>query len=57
MLDARARAVQSTPIFGQSGVLVGMLSMHYHKPTRLDDSQLKLIDNLAAQAGALMGEN
>jgi PAS domain S-box-containing protein len=31
-LNARMRAVQSTPLFGHSGALIGMLSTHWHYP-------------------------
>jgi CheY-like chemotaxis protein len=57
MLEAGARAVQSTPIFNRSGILVGMLSTLYRDPTQLDDSQLKLIDDAAAELSALMSDD
>jgi GAF domain-containing protein len=34
MLDARARPVLSIPLVGRSGCVLGIMSMHWHKPRR-----------------------
>ncbi|BBA68799.1 Oxygen sensor histidine kinase NreB [Geobacter sulfurreducens] len=47
MLDAGARAVQSTPLVSSSGPLLGMLSTHYRSPRRPDERDLRLLDLLA----------
>lgn len=54
MLSAGVRAVQSTPVFSPSGVLVGMLSTHYRAPSRPSAGQLSAIDCLVEQAGILI---
>jgi len=46
MLDARARAVQSTPLIGRSGAFLGVLSTHWRKPCSLDRATLSRIDFL-----------
>jgi|SRR5262245_10485471 len=50
MIDARARAVQSTPLIDSSGGLLGVLSTHSHKPQRPTASDLRLLDLLARVA-------
>src|SRR5262249_906917 len=40
MLDARARAVQSTPLIGPSGLVLGVLSTHYRGPRRHREGEL-----------------
>ena len=50
MLAAGARAVQSTPLIGRSGQLVGMLSTHYRVPRVPSDRDLHVLDLLARQA-------
>ena len=50
MIEARARAVQSTPLIGSSGRLLGILSTHSHKPQRPTVSELRLLDLLARVA-------
>jgi GAF domain-containing protein len=54
MLDARARAVQSTPLISKSGYLIGMLSTHYHTVRRPSDRDLRLIILLARRAARLI---
>jgi PAS domain S-box-containing protein len=49
-LAAGVRAVQSTPLFGHSGDLIGMLSTHWHAPHRPEQGDLHLLDLLAQQA-------
>jgi hypothetical protein len=46
MVEAGARAVQSTPLIGSSGRLLGMFSTHYHRPQRLTEIDLRLLDLL-----------
>jgi PAS domain S-box-containing protein len=50
LLSAGVRAVQTTPLVGRSGRLVGMLSTHYRTPCRLGDRDLHVLDLLARQA-------
>jgi PAS domain S-box-containing protein len=50
LLSAGVRAVQTTPLVGRSGRLVGMLSTHYRTPPRLADRDLHVLDLLARQA-------
>jgi len=54
LLEAGARAVQSTPIVNHSGALVGMFSTHFCEPHRPDPRELRLLDLLARQAGAFI---
>ena len=48
MLDAGARAVQSTPLIACSGAVLGMLSTHYERPYRPREEELEAIDRIAA---------
>ena len=48
--QAGVRALQSTPLFGRRGELVGMLSTHYARPTRPSESDLHALDLLGRQA-------
>src|SRR5262249_51707118 len=52
MLDAGARAVQSTPLFDYRGRVLGMLSTRYRQPRRLKDDDLRLLDLLARRTAA-----
>jgi len=54
MLNARARAVQSTPLIS-NGNLIGMLSTHYHRPLRPSGRDLCLLELLARRAGRFIG--
>ena len=54
LLEAGARAVQSTPIVNHSGTLVGIFSTHFCEPHRPDPRELRLLDLLARQAGAFI---
>ena len=56
-LAAGIRAVQSTPLIGRSGQLVGVLSTDYLVPRRPADRDLSVLDTLARQAAALDREN
>ncbi len=54
MLNAEARAVQSTPLVSRSGKLLGMFSTHYRTPRRPSERDLRLVDVLARQAADLI---
>jgi len=54
MLEAEARAVQSTPLVSRSGKLLGMFSTHYRTPRRPSERDLRLLDVLARQAADLI---
>jgi len=45
--DAGVRAVQSTPLIGSSGCILGIISTHRHAPWRPSDRHLRLLDLLA----------
>src|SRR4029077_5608790 len=49
MLEAGARACQSTPLVSKGRVL-GVLSTHFERPHRPDERVLRLLDLLARQA-------
>jgi GAF domain-containing protein len=46
LLSAGVRAVQTTPLVGRSGRLVGMLSTHYRTAPRFVDRDLHVLDLL-----------
>ena len=48
------RAVQSTPIMGRDGVLVGMLSTHFKARHQFSERDLRLLDLLVRQAADLI---
>ena len=43
------RAVQSTPLFSRTGVLIGMVSTHWNHPYRPTDGELRAFDIVARQ--------
>jgi hypothetical protein len=47
LLDAGVRAVQSTPLIGSSGTILGILSTHWPSPSCLDNRTLASLDVLA----------
>jgi two-component system, chemotaxis family, CheB/CheR fusion protein len=51
---AGVRSMQSTPLVGSSGELVGVLSTYQRAPTRFDDAELRWLDLLARQATDLI---
>jgi two-component system CheB/CheR fusion protein len=53
-LKAGVRAVQSTPLIGRAGELLGMLSTHYRTTGRPSDRGLQLVDLLARQAADIL---
>jgi signal transduction histidine kinase len=48
------RAVQSTPLVGRSGRLLGMISTHWRQPHEPPERDLRLLDLLARQAADLI---
>ena len=54
MLDAGARAVQSTPLFDGAGRLVGVLSTHYREPRSLEEDDLRQLDVIARRTAQLI---
>lgn len=52
--EAGIRALQSTPLVGTSGALLGMLSTHYRQPGRPDTQALRFLDLLARQAADMI---
>ncbi len=50
LLNAGVRAVQATPLFGQSGELYGMLATHFRNPQRPSERGLRYLDLVASQA-------
>lgn len=50
LLDAGVRAVQSTPLIGFSGTMLGILSTHWPSPYRLSNRALVSLDVLARTA-------
>ena len=54
MLEAEARAVQSTPLVSRSGKLLGMFSTHYRTARRPTERDIRLLDVLARQAADLI---
>ena len=54
MLQAECRAVQSTPLRGGSGKVLGMLSTHYRTSRRPTGSQLQALDVVAEQASQVL---
>ena len=49
MEQARARAVQSTPLIGASGEILGVLSTHYTQPRRPTQQELEVLDHIATR--------
>ena len=47
-------AVQSTPLFTGDGRLLGMFSTHFSKPYRPTERDLRLLDQVAQQAGRII---
>jgi PAS domain S-box-containing protein len=54
MLAAEARAVQSTPLVGRLGEVLGVFSTHYRTPCKPGDRDIRLIDLLARQSADLI---
>jgi hypothetical protein len=47
LLDADVRAVQSTPLIGSSGVILGVISTHWRTRVRLNNRSFARLDALA----------
>ena len=43
VLDAGVRAVQSTPLIGRSGTVLGIISTHWREPYRLSNRELQTL--------------
>lgn len=54
MLQAEARACQSTPIMRRDGTVIGMISTHYRKFPGLQEAQLLLLDGVAQRTAELV---
>jgi signal transduction histidine kinase len=54
MAAAGARAVQTTPLFGRDGALLGMFSSHYCAPHVFSPDELRWIDLLARHASDVL---
>jgi PAS domain S-box-containing protein len=54
MLEAEARAVQSTPLMSRSGQILGMFATYYRTPRRPTERDLRMLDLLARQAADLI---
>ena len=52
--SAGFRAVQSTPLFNQSGEPLGVISTHFREPHRPSERELRLTDLFAAQAAQVI---
>ena len=50
LIDAGVRAVISTPLASSTGALLGMVSVHFCRPPRPREQDLRLLDLLARQA-------
>ena len=50
LLDAGVRAVQSTPVIGHSGAILGIVSTHWSSPCHLKNRDLSPLDLLARHA-------
>jgi GAF domain-containing protein len=54
LIEAGVQAVQSTPLLGPSGQVLGILSTHYPGPTKDTDYDFGLLDQLAREAAELI---
>lgn len=53
--EAGVRAVQSTPLRGRAGNLVGMISTHWHSAWVPNDDRLKRLDSMIGRAASEIG--
>jgi signal transduction histidine kinase/CheY-like chemotaxis protein/GAF domain-containing protein len=51
LLKAGVRAVQSTPLLGSDGKVLGILSTHFSRPHHFEERELGWLDLLARKAG------
>ena len=49
LIDAGVRAVISTPLASSTGALLGMISVHFCRPPRPREQDLRLLDLMARQ--------
>lgn len=54
ILSLGIHAMQSTPLIGRSGRLVGMISTHWCSPYEPDENVIRLVDLLARQAADII---
>jgi hypothetical protein len=54
MLDARVRAVQSTPLVAPSGLVLGVLSTHFRRPRRHPESELRAVAAVVQRAACAL---
>jgi len=54
LLDAGVRSVQSTPVIGRSGNVLGMLSTHYRTVGKMSERDLQLVAILARRAATII---
>ena len=52
---AGVRSVRSVPLVGSSGQVLGMLSVHWHRPRAHSDAELKRLQALAGAIARLFG--
>jgi GAF domain-containing protein len=52
VLDAGVRAVQSTPLIGRSGAVLGILSTHWRTPGPLRSPQLRMLHSFSCHASS-----
>jgi hypothetical protein len=57
LLDARVRAVQSTPLVGSSGMILGIISTHWPSPRLLSNQTFVQLDVLARTVGRWLEHN
>ena len=57
LLDARVRAVQSTPLISSSGAILGVLSTHWPSPRRLSNDGFVKLDVLARTVARWLEHN
>jgi GAF domain-containing protein len=53
-LQAGIRACQTTPLIGQAGKVVGMISTHWRTPHHPSEEDFRYFDILARQAAGLI---
>ena len=51
------RAIQSTPLFGKDGALLGLLTTYFRQPHCPSERELRLTDLYASQAGEMIERN
>ena len=54
LLNAKVRAVQSTPLMSRQGKVLGMISTHFSRPHRPSENDLRFLDILSRQAADVL---